>query len=114
MVIYSDKTGLKYDTVEACVKAEKEYDEKVAAEKAAKEKALAEAKAKEEKVTADRKAAADKVEAARKAMVEATKAYHEELARFCEKFGAYHVSFRTKPNERWADIFDDIFSPFWF
>ena len=37
MVIYSDKTGLKYDTVEACVKAEKEYDEKVAAEKAAKE-----------------------------------------------------------------------------
>ena len=53
-------------------------------------------------------------EAARKAMVEATKAYHEELARFCEKFGAYHVSFRTKPNERWADIFDDIFSPFWF
>ena len=28
MVIYSDKTGLKYDTVEACVKAEKEYDEK--------------------------------------------------------------------------------------
>ena len=114
MRIFSEKTNKEYASVEECVQAEKEYDARVAEEKAKRETALAERKAQEEKAIATRKADAEKVEVARKHMVEASKAYHEELAKFCEKHGSYHTSFRVKPGEAWTSIFDDFFSPFWF
>ena len=114
MKIYSEKTNKEYASVEECLKAEKEFDEKVAAEKAAKEKALAERKAKEEKALATRKADADKVEEAHKKMIEASKAYHEELAKFCERYGAYHKSYHIKPGTDWTSWIDDFFNSFWF
>lgn len=114
MRIISDKTKKEYATVEECVKAEKEYDEAVAAKKAAEEKAIAEHKAEVEKANTERKADADKVEEARKNMIEANKAYHKALADFCARWGAYHTSFRVKPGQTWTSIFDDIFNPIWF
>jgi len=114
MKIFSELTNKEYATVEDCVKAEKEYNEAVAAKKAAEEKALAEVKAKNEKMATERKTDADKVEEARKKMVEANKAYHQALADFCSKWGAYHTSFKVKPGQAWTSLFDDIFNPFWF
>ena len=114
MRIFSDKTHKEYATIEECVKAEEEFDKKVAEEKLAKEKALAERKAKEEKALATRKEAAEKVEAARRKMVEANKAYHEELANFCKNYGAYHFSYKIDPNTPWESLFNDFFHPFWF
>ena len=111
MRIFSDKTNKEYKTVEECIKAEKEFDERVAAEKAAKEKALAEKKAKEEKALATRKVDAEKVETARKAAIEANKAYHDELAKFCDKWGAYHRTFKVDGNLN--DLWDDFFNSFW-
>ena len=112
MKIFSEKTNKEYKTVEECVKAEKEFDEKIAAEKAAKEKALAEKKAKEEKALVTRKADAEKVEAARKAAIEANKAYHDELTKFCDKWGAYHRTFKVDGNLN--DLWNDFFDSFWF
>lgn len=111
MKIFSEKTNKEYKTVEECVKAEKEFDEKVAAEKAAKEKALAEKKAKEETALATRKVDAEKVDAARKAAIEANKAYHDELAKFCDKWGAYHRTFKVDGNLN--NLWDDFFNSFW-
>ena len=112
MKIFSEKTNKEYKTVEECVKAEKEFDERVAAEKAAKEKALAEKKAKEEKALVTRKVDAEKVDAARKAAIEANKAYHDELAKFCDKWGAYHRTFKVDGNLN--DLWNDFFDSFWF
>ena len=83
MKIMSEKTGKEYASVEDCLAAEKEFDKKLAQEKAereAKEKALV---AKKEAAIAERKEAASKVEEKRKALIEAQKAYHDELAKFC-------------------------------
>ena len=66
MKIYSEKTEKEYATVEECLAAEKEFDEK----KAAEEKALVERK---EKARATRKADAEKVEEAHKKMVAASR-----------------------------------------
>ena len=119
MKIFSEKTNKEYKTVEECIKAEKEFDEKVAAEKAAKEKALAEKKAKEEKALATRKTDAEKVDAAykvaleaNKAAAEANRAYHNELAKFCDKWGAYHRTYKVDGNLN--DLLDNFFNSFWF
>lgn len=114
MRIFSEKTNKEYATVEECVQAEKEYDAKVAEEKAKRETALAERKAQEEKAIATRKADADKVETARKKMVEASKAYHEELAKFCEKHGSYHRTYYGRPGTDLTSLFNDFFDSFWF
>jgi uncharacterized protein YgiM (DUF1202 family) len=114
MRIVSEKTNKEYATVEECMQAEKEFDEKVAEKKAAEEKALAERKAQAEQAIATRKEDAEKVEAARRKMVEANKAYHEALADFCKKHGTYHFSYRVDPNAQWESLFDNFFHPFWF
>ena len=75
MKIMSEKTGKEYASVEACLAAEKEYDDAIAAKKAAEEKALAERKAKNEAMVAERKTAAAKDEEKRQALIEAQKAY---------------------------------------
>ena len=83
MKIYSEKTNKEYASVDECLAAEKEFDEAIAAKKAAEEKALAERKAKQEALVAERKADADEVETARQELIAAQKKYHEVLAKFC-------------------------------
>ena len=113
MKILSEKTGKYYQTVEECLKAEKEFDEKVAAEKAAREKALAEVKAKKEAEIAERKADAEKVEQARQNLIKAKKEYLNVLGDFNEKHGAYHFSIKMD-NKDIDDIFSNIIDTFWF
>ena len=113
MKIMSEKTGKEYATVELCLAAEKEYDEKVAKEKAekeAKEKALV---AKKEAAIAERKEAASKVEEKRQAFIAAQKAFNDELAGFCEKYGAYHYTVKAG-DDSWFNLFDNFFNNFWF
>ena len=113
MKIMSEKTGKEYSSVEACLAAEKAYDEKIAKEKAekeAKEKALV---AKKEAAIAERKAAAAKVEEKRKALIEAQKAFREELTAFCKQFGAYHYTVKGG-DDSWFNLFDNFFDNFWF
>ena len=114
MKIISEKTGKEYASVEACLAAEKTYEEEQEAKRKEAEKALAERKAKEEIATKERKAAADEVDKARQAMVEATKAYRAALSKFCEKYGAYHRTYRYNGNARDALNFFDNFFDFWF
>ena len=79
MKIYSEKTNKEYASVDECLAAEKEFDEAVAAKKAAEEKALAERKAKQEAIAAERKADADEVEAARQELIAAKKKFKKFL-----------------------------------
>ena len=112
MKIMSEKTGKEYGSVEACLAAEKEYDERIAKEKAekeAKEKALV---AKKEAAIAERKAAASKVEEKRQALIAAQKAFQEELSAFCSKYGAYHYTVKNS-DESWFNLFDNFFKGFW-
>jgi tRNA(Ser,Leu) C12 N-acetylase TAN1 len=111
MKIYSEKTNKEYASVEDCLAAEKEYDEAMEAKKAAEEKALVERKAKQEAEIAERKADADEVEAARQELIAAQKKYHETLAKFCQKHGAYHYT--IKPGEGLHDLFSSVFDSFW-
>lgn len=74
MRIVSDITGKSYDTVDACLAAEEEYN-----------KALAERKAKEEEKAANRKAKAKEVQ-------EAYENYHKKLKEFCKEYGTYHMT----------------------
>ena len=111
MKIYSEKTNKEYASVEDCLAAEKEYDEAMEAKKAAEEKALAERKAKQETEIAERKADANEVEAARQELIAAQKKYHETLAKFCQKHGAYHYT--IKPGEGIHDLFSSVFDSFW-
>ena len=113
MKIMSEKTGKEYPTVELCLAAEKEYDDKLAKEKAekeAKEKALV---AKKEAALAERKEAASKVEEKRQALIAAQKAFQEELSKFCGKYGAYHYTIKGG-DESWCNLFDNFFNNFWF
>ena len=115
MKIMSEKTGKEYPTVELCLAAEKEYDDKLAKEKEekeAKEKALV---AKKEAALAERKEAASKVEEKRQALIAAQKAYQEELSKFCSKYGAYHYTIKGG-DESWFNLFDNFFkfNNFWF
>ena len=113
MKIMSEKTGKEYPSVELCLAAEKEFDDKVAKEKAekeAKEKALL---AKKETALAERKEAASKVEEKRQALVAAQKAYREELSKFCDKYGAYHYTVKGGDSSIF-DLFDSMFDHFWF
>ena len=111
MRIISEKTGKEYASVDECIAAEKEFDEAVAAKKAAEEKALAERKAKQEALVAERKVAADEVENARQKLIAAQKEYREVLSKFCSKYGAYHYS--IKPGEGFHDLFSSVFDSFW-
>lgn len=113
MKIMSEKTGKEYASVEACLAAEKEYDDAIAAKKAAEEKALAERKAKNEVMVAERKTAAAKVEEKRQALLSAEEEFRKELAKFCEKYGAYHYTVKSG-DESWAHLFDNFWNHFWF
>lgn len=109
MKILSEKTGKEYASVDECIAAEKEYDEAVAAKKAAEEKALAERKAVQEKQIAERKEAAKVVEEKRQALLAAHKDYQEELKKFCDKYGAYHITLKNGDKSLF-ELFDDFFN----
>jgi len=112
MKIMSEKTGKEYKSVEECLAAEKEYDKALAEKKAAEEKALAVAKQQKEVAIAERKAFAEKVEDKRQALIKAQQEYRDELAAFCNKYGAYHVT--LKPGDKSIfELFDHLFDGFW-
>lgn len=99
---YSDVTKKFYDSVEDANAAEKEYNDVIAAKKAAEEAKALERKNDAKLVEEKRKIFVE----ARKASVEARKDYEEELSRFCEKHGSYHTTYTT---DNVNDIFDEIF-----
>ena len=78
MKIYSEKTNKEYASVDECLAAEKEFDEAVAAKKAAEEKALAERKAKQDALAAERKADADEVKAVQYGITQLEGEYAEQ------------------------------------
>lgn len=81
MKYYSEILQKAFDTEDACLKAEKDHEEKVAAQKAAAEN-LAKA----------RKARAKEVEDALHALQEAKDNYLKVLKDFCKDYGAFHYS----------------------
>jgi len=97
--IFSEKTNKEYASVEACLADEADYDKKIA-----------ERESKKEKEVAERKAAAAKVEEKRQALCEAQKAYHEELNKFCQKYGAYHYTLKTDGDSLFNLLFEDFWS----
>ena len=98
MIIYSDKTKKRYDTVEDCLNAEKEFDEALI-KKQEEQKALSEAK----------KTRADAVVEAYKKMKESEKEYIKLKNAFIKDYGYFHMSFKDEDD---ANIFTDIFSLF--
>ncbi len=95
MRIISEKTGKEYTSVEECVAAEKEFDEAIAKEKAAKELAIANEKARVAKLNEERKARAAQVEDAYKALCDANQKYRELLDRFIQDYGSFHMTLKT-------------------
>ena len=102
--VYSDRTNKFYNSVEEANRAEFELKEKENLEKIQKEREAALAKQKKEQAIAERKAAAEKVDAVRQEYLKAQKAYHEELSKFCQKYGTYHYS--TKNADEVPSLFD--------
>lgn len=111
MKILSEKTGKEYASVEECLAAEKEFDEAIAAKKAAEEKALAERKAKQEELAAARKARAKEVEDAFKAIVDAQKHYNEVKNAFLKDYGSFHMTLHTGDGNPF-DLFSSFFNLF--
>lgn len=101
MKYFSEKINKAYDTEEECLTAEKEYDERVAAEKA-----------KKEELVATRKARATEVEEAYKDALEARKIYQEKLNAFVKDYGSFHMTLRTGEGNPF-DLFDRLFDRFW-
>lgn len=84
MKILSEKTNKTYATVDECLKAEKEYDEAVAAKKA-----------KEEELVNQRKTRAAEIEAAYQEVVDAQKKYRNLLDKFVKDYGSFHMTLHT-------------------
>lgn len=101
MKYFSEKTGKKYDTEEACLAAEKDFEEAIVAEKERKEK-----------LANERKERALKVEEKFKAVLDAQKAYREELNSFVRDYGSFHMTLRTGEGNPF-DLFDRFFDRFW-
>lgn len=85
MKYYSEQLHKIFDSEEACVKAEKTFEEEERKKKEA-----------EEKKANERKQRAAEVEEAMKMANEAIKNYRELLTKFCKDYGAFHYSFKDK------------------
>ena len=97
MIIYSEKTKQKYDSVEACEIAEREWD------------ALQEKKKEEARIKAEeRKTRAKEVEDAFKFAAEAQKKANELLNAFLKDYGSYHTTMKDAPVSIW-DAFFNLF-----
>ena len=97
MRIFSKKTNKEYKTVEDCLKAEKEFDEALALEKA-----------KKQKLAEDKKARATEVEEAWKAVREANRKYVELKNKFINDYGAFHMTFKDKDDNTWESLFESF------
>lgn len=84
MYIYSEKTNKKYDSVEACVEAEKAYDEQLEKEKAEKER-----------LASERAVRAKEVEDAYQDAVDARKEYDAVLENFVADYGSFHCTIHS-------------------
>ena len=84
MYIYSEKTNKKYDSVEACLEAEKAYEEQLEKEKAEKER-----------LASERAVRAKEVEDAYQDAVDARKMYDAVLEKFVEDYGSFHISIHS-------------------
>ena len=93
MKYYSDKLNKLFDDAASCEKAEKEYADKLAAEKV-----------KKEELTNARKARAKEVEEALEAVKMARARYNELLNAFCKDYGTFHFSWSSK--DTFPSIFD--------
>ena len=96
MRIYSELTKKDYKTVDECLAAEKEYNDKLLKQEAEK-KALSEKRAERAK----------EVEAAYKASVDAQKKYLELRNQFIEDYHSYHMTYSSV-----CDSLDDILESF--
>ena len=96
MKFYSEKINKYYDTEKECLSAEKDYEEKLAVEKA-----------KKEELVATRKARAAEIEDAYKAIFEARKHYNELMDKFIKDYGSFHMTIRTG-NDNPFNLFDSL------
>lgn len=99
MKIISEKTKKEYPTVEACLEAEKEFDELMAKKKAEAE----------ERVRV-KKARAVEVEGAYKKAVEAERKYVELRNQFIKDYGSFHMTYSNIDHpidafEKWISMF---------
>lgn len=81
MYIYSEKTNKKYDSVEACVEAEKAYDEQ-----------LERARLEKEQLASERATRAKEVEESYQKIVDARKEYEAVLDKFVADYGSFHFT----------------------
>lgn len=96
---YSEELDKSFETEEACLEAEKEYEKKVALEKAKKE---------------ERKERAEEVE---KAFKDANDAYNnakELLNKFCEDYGSFHKTVTSVNSPTTKSLFDLFFNDKFF
>lgn len=100
MKFYSEILKKTFDTEKDCLNAEKEHNEKLAAEEKAK-KELAE----------KRKERAKEVEDAYKAVQEAQKRYAKLRTQFVNDYGSFHITFTSKDDD-WNSIFEEWFKIF--
>ena len=82
MKIISEKTNKTYATVEECLAAEKEYDEKIAA-----------AKARQERLEKNKQLRYDELEAAHNKYIEAYKYYKDILKEYLKDYNEYKSFF---------------------
>lgn len=100
-LFYSEVLNKYYNSEEACLQAEKEYAEKLAAQQEA------EKKAKETKA-----ARAKEIEDAYKAYVESEKKYLELRNSFIKDYGQFHMTYRdeTPIVRTWTDLLNSLFN----
>lgn len=98
-IYFSEVLNKRFDTEEACLQAEKEYAEKIAAQKEA-----------EQKLKNEKAARAKDIENAYKAYKDAEKKYLELRNKFVEDYGQYHMTVREEsPITSWSDLFNLFF-----
>ncbi len=94
MKFYSEKLNKMYNDEKSLVKAEEEYDVRVAAEKAH-----------AEQLAATRKDRAKAIEESYKKVVEARKEYKKLVDEFTRDYGSFHMSVKSD-NLADMDLFD--------
>ena len=99
-LFYSEVLRKYFENEEDCVKAEKDYTEKLDAEKRRKEE-----------LAAQRKERAKEIEDAYKKVIEDLKHYRELRNEFIDDYGHFHMSYSSK-DLTLADLFDNWFKIF--
>ena len=101
MKFYAEKLGQYFDSAEACESAEKEYEEKLAAEKKQKEE-----------MTKDRGRRASEVQEAYEAFKNAEKNYYKLRNQFIKDYHYYHTTYSSTEDLEDFDLvklWDELF-----